>query len=129
MGHIYCSDPKLGMDVGVWVTKTMQEAFGPYPGNEFIVVLEGSFQMLDASEVGAAGHKGQRVAFRNAIPESWKQDGDFGELYVTYLNPQLPRLKISSAAGSLLPFAWHMSLTDAHKTMDGGLSRSARGID
>ena len=31
--HVYYDDEDLGMNVGVWTTSPMQEAFGPYPGD------------------------------------------------------------------------------------------------
>ncbi len=38
--HVYYEDQDLGLSVGVWTTTSMQEAFGPYPGDEFMWVLE-----------------------------------------------------------------------------------------
>jgi len=48
--HVYYEDADLGLSVGVWTTTTMQEAFGPYPGDEFMWVLEGQVSMVDADE-------------------------------------------------------------------------------
>ena len=39
--HVYYEDETLGLSVGIWDTTSMQEVFGPYPGNEFVGVLEG----------------------------------------------------------------------------------------
>lgn len=39
--HEYYNDEELGMSVGVWTTSPMQEAFGRYPGDEFVWLLEG----------------------------------------------------------------------------------------
>lgn len=52
--HVYFEDKEIGFSVGVWDTTTMQEAFGPNPGDEFIWVLEGEFNMLDGD--GGAVH-------------------------------------------------------------------------
>ena len=38
--HIFYEEPAIGLTVGVWDTTTMQEAFGPYPGDEVIIVLD-----------------------------------------------------------------------------------------
>ena len=42
--HVYYNDDDLGFSVGVWTTSPMREAFGPYPGDEFIWLLEGGFK-------------------------------------------------------------------------------------
>jgi len=73
--HTYYSDPEIGLNVGVWDTTTMQEAFGPYPGDEFIWVLQGAFKMIDGDGKAVKINEGQSVCFRNAIPISWKQEG------------------------------------------------------
>lgn len=48
--HIYYEDISIGLTVGVWETTTMQERFGPYPGDELIWVLEGQFSIIDAAD-------------------------------------------------------------------------------
>ncbi len=99
--HAYYSDPKRGLNVGVWDTTTMQEAFGPYPGDEFIVVLEGAFEMVDADGNGVLAQKNQLVTFRNGIPVSWKQDGYLKKFYLTLLHPEAKTPKIASAEGGV----------------------------
>jgi len=44
--HLYYEDETLGLNVGVWDTTSMQEAFGPYPGDEFMWVLEGKVSLV-----------------------------------------------------------------------------------
>ncbi len=86
--HEYYSDEELGMSVGVWTTSPMQEAFGPYPGDEFVWLLEGGFKMVDAEgNVLDTYQQGDCVYFRNAAPVSWVQQGDLRKFYITYLNP------------------------------------------
>jgi uncharacterized cupin superfamily protein len=81
-------DDDIGMAVGVWDTTTMQETFGPYPGDEFITVLDGRFRMVSKSgTTQAAAQAGQSVAFRNAIPTSWKQVGYLRKVYLTLQPP------------------------------------------
>jgi len=99
--HVYFEDKKKGFSVGVWDTTTMQEAFGPYPGDEFIWVLEGEFNMLDGK--GGAVHcpPDSCVAFRDAAPVSWKQDGYLKKFYITYIDPKAETPKIDSAEGAI----------------------------
>ena len=51
--HVYFDDEELGLNAGVWTTTDMQEAFGPYPGDEFMVILEGKVAMMDADGISA----------------------------------------------------------------------------
>jgi uncharacterized cupin superfamily protein len=86
--HTYYEDEKLGMSVGVWTTSPMQEAFGPYPGDEFIWLLEGDFKMVDGDDKVLDAYKvGECVYFRNAAPVSWVQEEPLRKFYITYLNP------------------------------------------
>ena len=95
--HVYFSDPEIGLNVGVWSTTAMQEAFGPYPGDEFIWVLEGEFKMLDGEGGSVNCPNNSCVAFRNAVPVSWKQEGYLKKFYITYLDPNAESPKIESA--------------------------------
>lgn len=86
--HVYYDDEELGMSVGVWTTSSMQETFGPYPGDEFVVLLEGGFTMVDGDDAVLDSYKqGESVYFRNAAPVSWVQEGHLRKFYITYLNP------------------------------------------
>ncbi|MCP4010242.1 MAG: DUF861 domain-containing protein [Proteobacteria bacterium] len=86
--HVYYQDDELGLSVGVWTTSPMQEAFGPYPGDEFIYLLEGGFKMVDGDNHVLDSYKqGDYVYFRNAAPVSWVQEEQLRKFYITYLNP------------------------------------------
>ena len=99
--HTYFEDESIGMSVGVWDTTSMQEAFGPYPGDEFIKVLEGNFSMVDGD--GGAVHikEGESVCFRNGIPISWLQEGYLKKFYITYMDPNADTPVIKSADGGV----------------------------
>lgn len=112
--HLFFSDPKIGLNVGVWDTTTMQEAFGPYPGDEFIVVLEGGFEMVDGKGGSVPARKGQSVAFRNGIPTSWKQDGYLKKFYITVSSDGEPP-KIDSAEGGVIVLNPDLMLVDSDR--------------
>lgn len=95
--HVYYEDEDLGLSVGVWTTTSMQEAFGPYPGDEFMWVLEGQVSMVDADEKAILVKPGETFCIRNAIPISWKQAGFLRKFYMTYDNPRAEKPEIASA--------------------------------
>lgn len=87
--HTYYSDDEIGLNVGVWTTTKMQEAFGPYPGDEFIWLLEGGFSMVDGNgQILDNYAEGESIYFRNGAPVSWVQEEFLRKFYITYLNPK-----------------------------------------
>jgi len=100
--HVYYEDADLGLSVGVWTTTTMQEAFGPYPGDEFMWVLEGQVAMVDGDGNATPVKSGETFCIRNAIPISWKQDGFLRKFYMTYANPNAATPQIDSADGGVM---------------------------
>ncbi|WP_050927714.1 cupin domain-containing protein [Aestuariivita boseongensis] len=113
--HVYFEDEELGMSVGVWDTTPMQEPFGPYPGDEFIHVLEGHFDMMDTvdgSGENVACSKGQSVIFRNGVPVSWKQHDYLKKFYITYTDPRAATPEGLSAKGGIQALDPEFTLTD-----------------
>jgi uncharacterized cupin superfamily protein len=100
--HVYFEDEDLGLSVGVWTTTSMQEAFGPYPGDEFMWVLEGRVAMVDADGKEVPVEPGQSFCIRNGIPISWKQVGFLRKFYITYAKPGASTPQIASAAGGVV---------------------------
>ena len=100
--HEYFADEAIGLSVGVWTTTDMLESFGPYPGDEFMWVLEGQVAMIDGD--GNATHikQGESFCIRDGIPISWKQEGFLRKFYMTYDNPNAPTPDIASAEGGVL---------------------------
>lgn len=111
--HVFFNDPAIGLNVGVWDTTTMQEVFGPYPGDEFILVLEGAFSMIDAEGHGVGGRAGEMVAFRNGAPMSWKQQGYLKKIFLTLLDPAAETPRIDTAEGAVVVIDPATELTDA----------------
>lgn len=100
--HVYYEDEALGLSLGVWTTTSMQETFGPYPGDEFMWVLEGQVAMVDGDGNETRVKQGETFCVRNAIPISWKQVGFLRKFYMTYDNPNAPTSKIASADGGVM---------------------------
>ncbi len=117
--HVYFEDEALGLSAGVWTTTDMQEAFGPYPGDEFMWVLEGQVAMMDGD--GNATHikKGETFCIRNGIPISWKQVGFLRKFYMTYDDPNAQTPVIANADGGVLildPDVLHSGMTKMDNT-------------
>jgi uncharacterized cupin superfamily protein len=100
--HIYFEDPTIGLTVGIWDTTTMQETFGPYPGDEVILVLDGDFAMLDVDDNAVRAGRNDFVAFRNAAPMSWKQDGYLKKFFMTLAAPNVVTPPLASAEGGVI---------------------------
>jgi hypothetical protein len=100
-GHVYFEDEELGLTVGVWTTTSMQEAFGPYPGDEFMSILEGQVSMVDADGHETLVKAGETFCIRNAIPISWKQVGFLRKFYMTYADPGAVVPEMDSAVGGV----------------------------
>lgn len=99
--HVYFEDEQLGLSAGVWTTTHMQETFGPYPGDEFMLVLEGEVAMVDGDGNETAVKAGETFCIRNAIPISWKQVGSLRKFYMTYADPNATTPDIASADGGV----------------------------
>jgi uncharacterized cupin superfamily protein len=100
--HVYFEDKILGLKVGVWDTTSMQEVFGPYPGDEFMWLLKGQVSILDGDDNPTLIEQGQTFCVRNGIPVSWKQVGYLHKIYMTYSNPGTPTPEIVSADGGVI---------------------------
>jgi len=117
--HVYSEDEALGLSAGVWTTTDMQEAFGPYPGDEFMWVLEGQVDMLDGEGNATHVKQGETFCIRNGIPISWKQVGFLRKFYMTYENPNARTPDIASADGGVLvldPVALQNGMTKMDNT-------------
>lgn len=99
--HVYYENDDIGLSLGVWTTTSMQEAFGPYPGDEFMWILEGQVAMLDADNNATMVKPGESFCIRNGIPISWKQEGFLRKYWMTYENPNGKVPKIESAKGGV----------------------------
>ena len=82
--HLYHENLPLNLIVGVWTTTSMQEKFGPYPGDEFMCILEGQVEMIDREGEATLIKEGQTFCVRNGVPVSWKQVGFLRKFFITY---------------------------------------------
>ena len=99
--HIYFEDAQLGLTVGVWTTTPMQEAFGPYPGDEFMIILEGRVALLDGDDRQIGVKQGKSFVVSNGRPISWKQEGFCRKFFMTYQPQDTPPAKTDCADGTI----------------------------
>lgn len=126
--HVYFADANLGLTVGVWDSGPMQEAFGPFPGDEFIVVLEGAFRVLDGSGAGVSAKAGQCATLRNGIPVSWQQDGYVRKFFMTYNDPRAATPQEPPAEGGVIVLSPDVTLTDAELMEDTSTPQRDRNL-
>ena len=100
--HLLFADAAIGLAVGIWDTTTMQEAFGPYPGDEFVTILDGRFAIVDGTGHAVTGGPGQSACIQNGIPVSWTQDGYLRKIYLTLQRPDCEPLALASADGGVI---------------------------
>lgn len=94
--HLYYEDEALGLTVGVWTTTSMQEAFGPYPGDEFMCILEGQVAIVGEDGTDKLIKKGETFCVKNGAAVSWKQVGFLRKFFIAYAPPEQNKPKTSS---------------------------------
>ncbi len=81
------SEDARGLYIGEWTTTPMQEAFGPYPCDEFMILLEGHVRLIDAAENVTEVAPGQAFAIGRDTEVSWKQDDFCRKFFVIHQPP------------------------------------------
>ena len=126
--HAYFSDESIGLTVGVWTTTGMTEKPGPYPGDEFMYLLEGRLDMVSDAETVPV-ETGQSFAVRNGIPVSWTQEAPFLRKFFLLLHDEKKAVpEIDSAKGGVVvmdPVALEGKLAPEAESLGGGAQRDA----
>ena len=99
--HLYYENEEIGLTVGVWTTTTMQEAFGPYPGDEFMCILEGQVAMVAEDGSEKLIKSGETFCVKNGTATSWKQIGFLRKFFMTYSPPEGGDVKATPAADGI----------------------------
>lgn len=95
--HEYFNDDELGLNAGVWTTTAWHKSFEPFSGDEFMCVLEGQVDMVDADGKATHVDKGDTFYIPDGIPISWKQTGFLRKFYIAYDKPKAGTLTIEAA--------------------------------
>lgn len=119
------ADEALGLTVGVWTTSDMQEAFGPYPGDEFMAVLEGETRLIEGDGGETLVRAGQAFCVHNRHPVSWKQVGSMRKIFMIHDPPGATAPDAAPAGPGVV--VWGADATgDGSHEADGPLQRSVR---
>lgn len=107
-GHIYHQNDSIGYLVGVWDCTPQTEAMGPYPVDEFMLLLEGSLVMVlpDGSEITI--NAGEPFIIPKGFECQWRQAEYVRKIFMivddpvdsTGGNPSLSRITLPDLAPS-----------------------------
>lgn len=123
--HVFYEDDAKTFAVGIWTTTDMKEAFGPYPGDEVMVVLEGRVDMRDAAGGVTAVEQGQAFGVRNGVPLSWEQTGFLRKAFLLMSNGGETEGADGQGVFVLSPDEGAVPLTETGKEIGGGHQRDA----
>lgn len=86
-GHVYFTDATGTLTSGVWDCTAFTDPQGPYPVNEFMLVLEGSVTIVDASGHEETIRAGESFVIPKGLQCSWKQSEYIRKFFVIFDDP------------------------------------------
>ena len=119
-GIEYFHDARIGLTAGVWDCTAFTTKMGPYPVNEFMIVLEGGVTMVEANGRATTISAGESFVIPKGLVCQWRQDGYMKKYYVIFddasgadpakgsaqrilkIDASLPRTKTESPAANML---------------------------
>ncbi|WP_394172117.1 cupin domain-containing protein [Thalassotalea litorea] len=85
----FFSDEERGIYVGLWDTTSMRETAGPYPMEEFMVVLEGKADIALATGSMRQVQTDEGFVIPHGTDCQWQQQGYLKKLFVIVDNPTI----------------------------------------
>jgi len=89
-GRYYFNAPDIGLSAGVWDCTAFEGKMGPYPVDEFMILLEGSVTVTEANGRVTRVNPGESFVIPRGLHCAWKQDGYVRKIFVIYENPAAP---------------------------------------
>ena len=134
-GYMYDEDEARGYSAGVWHCTPFDDAPGPYPVDEYMLLLEGTVVMAlpDGSEVRI--NKGEAFVLPQGLECQWKMPTDVRKIFMivendgrtTSENPSLTKV----TKPSMVPFTFETDVVEKAETVfasaDGQMSVTRRG--
>ena len=96
-GRYYFNAPDIGLSAGVWDCTAFEGRMGPYSVDEFMILLEGSVTVTEASGRVTRVEAGESFVIPRGLDCAWRQDGHVRKIFVIYENPAAPVPKTPAA--------------------------------
>jgi uncharacterized cupin superfamily protein len=96
-GRYYFNGPDIGLSAGVWGCTAFEGRMAPYPVDEFMMLLEGSVTVTEASGRVTRIDPGDSFIIPRGLNCAWKQHGYVRKIFVIYENPAAPVLARAAA--------------------------------
>jgi len=90
IGHNYYTSPSGVLTAGVWKCTAHTLAFGPYPVDEFMLVLDGSVNIVHEDGHEEIFRAGDAFVIPKGLPCQWKQTESIHKFYVILDDPEAP---------------------------------------
>ncbi len=104
--HLYYSDDREGIYVGVWDTTDMVEVAAPYPCDEFMWLIEGEAKIKNCSTGDVESiQAGESFVIPRGYNCQWHQEGYLRKFFFIYENPDESVPQDYSHEGIVLPDA------------------------
>ena len=88
--HNYYTSPSGLLTAGVWKCTAHTLEFGPYPVDEFMLVLDGSVNIVHADGHEEIFRAGDAFVIPKGLPCQWKQTESIHKIYVILDDPGTP---------------------------------------
>ena len=89
-GRTFFNAPEIGLSAGVWDCTAFEGTMAPYSVDEFMMLLEGSVTVTEASGRVTRVEAGESFIIPRGLSCAWKQDGYVRKIFVIYENPTAP---------------------------------------
>jgi uncharacterized cupin superfamily protein len=88
--HNYYTSPSGLLTAGVWKCTPHTLKFGPYPVDEFMLVLDGSVTIVHEDDHEETFRAGDAFVIPKGLPCQWKQTESIHKFYVIFDDPNTP---------------------------------------
>lgn len=89
-GRYYFNAPEVGLSAGVWDCTAFEGRMAPYSVDEFMMLLEGSVNVTEASGRVTHVKAGESFVIPRGLTCAWKQESYVRKIFVIYENPGAP---------------------------------------
>jgi uncharacterized cupin superfamily protein len=102
-GHLYIDDKARGLQAGVWDCTAMTATMGPYPVDEFMLLLEGAVEIVLPDGRVTRVAAGQSFAIPKGLVCQWRQPGYVKKFFVIQETPDQAGERTSTGLAVALP--------------------------